>query len=203
MESVMAGRIPAPHQRAVPHSRQEPPSQQEAHGPQDSLCPQKPPALQEPPESQEAHGTHRPGSRRWLALSLLCLAQLMLILDVTVVNVALPRIGSGLGLDRGTLTWVLTAYTVTFGGLMLLGGRLADRLGARRVLLAGLVVFVTASLVSGTAMDGTMLTFGRAAQGVGAALVSPSALALVTTMFTGPNATRRSACGPPSAVPGR
>src|SRR4030088_2611051 len=106
-------------------------------------------------------GGQAPGSRRWLALGLLCLAQLMLILDITVVNVALPDIGSGLGLDRATLTWVLAAYTMVFGGLMLLGGRLADHFGARRVLLTGLVVFVAASTVSGLAANGAMLITGR------------------------------------------
>jgi MFS family permease len=88
---------------------------------------------------------------RWLPLGLLCLAQFMLILDVTVVNVALPDIGAGLHLDRPTVTWVLTAYTLAFGGLMLLGGRLADQFGARRVVLAGLAIFTGASLVSGLA----------------------------------------------------
>ena len=130
-------------------------------------------------------GTVAPPSRRWLALGLLSLAQLMLILDVTVVNVALPAIGAHLHLDRPTLTWVLTAYTLAFGGLMLLGGRLADLLGARQVMLAGLAVFTGASLLSGLAANSTMLLAGRAAQGIGAALLSPSALALVTTTFTG------------------
>jgi EmrB/QacA subfamily drug resistance transporter len=126
-----------------------------------------------------------PHGRRWLALALLCTAQLMLILDVTVVNVALPDIGSALGLGRAALTWVLTAYTVTFGGLMLLGGRLADMWGARRVLLAGLATFTLASLVTGLAGGSGMLIGGRVAQGAGAALLSPAALSLVTATFTG------------------
>ena len=130
-------------------------------------------------------GTVAPPPRRWLALGLLSLAQLMLMLDVTVVNVALPAIGVHLHLDRPTLTWVLTAYTLAFGGLMLLGGRLADLLGARQVMLAGLAVFTGASLLSGLAANSTMLLAGRATQGIGAALLSPSALALVTTTFTG------------------
>jgi EmrB/QacA subfamily drug resistance transporter len=123
--------------------------------------------------------------RRWLGLVLLCLAQLMLVLDVTVVNVALPDIGAGLHLARPALTWVLTAYTVAFGGLMLLGGRLADLFGARRVLLTGLVIFTGASMASGLATGGPMLIGGRAAQGLGAALLSPSALSIVTTSFSG------------------
>ena len=145
-------------------------------------------------------GSAPPGSRRWLALSLLSLAQLMLILDVTVVNVALPDIGAGLHLDRLTLTWVLTAYTLVFGGLMLLGGRLADLFGARRVMLTGLAVFTGASLLGGLAASGALLIGGRAAQGIGAALLSPSALSLVTTTFTG--AERNKALGIWAAIGG-
>jgi EmrB/QacA subfamily drug resistance transporter len=130
------------------------------------------------------------GRRPWLALTLLCLAQLMLVLDVTVVNVALPAIGHGLRLGRADLTWALTAYTVAFGGLMLLGGRLADQFGTRRMLLTGLAVFTAASAVSGLASTGAMLIAGRVAQGIGAALLSPAALALVTTMFDGPRRPR-------------
>ncbi len=137
---------------------------------------------------------------RWLALGLLCLAQFMLILDVTVVNVALPDIGAGLHLDRPTLTWVLTAYTLVFGGLMLLGGRLADLFGARRVLLAGLAVFTGASLLSGLATGAPLLIGGRIAQGAGAALLSPAALSLVTTTFTG--AERNKALGIWAALAG-
>jgi EmrB/QacA subfamily drug resistance transporter len=135
-------------------------------------------------------GAAAPPSRRWLMLGLLSLAQLMLLLDVTVVNVALPAIGAHLHLDRPTLTWVLTAYTLAFGGLMLLGGRLADLLGARRVMLTGLAVFTGASLLSGLATNSAMLLGGRAAQGIGAALLSPAALSLVTTTFTGSERTK-------------
>jgi len=128
--------------------------------------------------------------RRWYALGLLSVAQFMLILDVTVVNVALPSIGSDLRLGRETLAWVVTAYTLTFGGLMLLGGRLADAIGARRSLLAGLTLFTLASLTSGLATDGATLLAGRIGQGVGAALLSPAALAIVTTTFHGAERTR-------------
>ncbi|MGI5127255.1 MFS transporter [Pseudonocardia sp. CA-107938] len=124
---------------------------------------------------------------RWWVLALLSLAQFMVILDVTVVNVALPVIADQLGLDRAGLTWVVTAYTLCFGGLMLLGGRLADTFGRRRLFLAGLVVFTGASLVSGLAADAGMLIVARAAQGVGAAMLSPSALSIVTTTFHGPD----------------
>ena len=125
------------------------------------------------------------GRRRWTALALLATAQLMLILDVTVVNVALPAIGSSLRLHRGELPWVMTMYTLLFGGLMLLGGRLADRFGARRLALTGLVVFTGASLLSGLASGPAELLAGRALQGIGAALLSPATLATVLTMFDG------------------
>lgn len=123
--------------------------------------------------------------RRWFTLSLLAAAQFMLILDVTVVNVALPSIATDLGIGREAMTWVVTSYVLTFGGLMLLGGRLADLLGRRRTLLAGLAVFTAASLTAGLATGGSMLIGARVAQGVGAALLSPAALSIVTTTFHG------------------
>ncbi|WP_213454831.1 MFS transporter [Rhizomonospora bruguierae] len=135
--------------------------------------------------------THRSGAvappdpRRWWALVLLCLAQFMVILDITVVNVALPAIGAGLGLERAALTWVVTAYTLCFGGLLMLGGRLADLLGRRRMFLAGLTLFTAASLAAGLAGDATTLLAARAGQGVGAALLSPAALSILTTSFHG------------------
>jgi EmrB/QacA subfamily drug resistance transporter len=130
---------------------------------------------------------HRPPTdpRRWAALAVICVAQFMLILDVTVVNVALPDMAADLHLDRATLTWAVTAYTLCFGGLMLLGGRLADALGARRTLLAGLALFTAASLATGLAGSAAMLLGGRIAQGVGAALLSPAALSIVTSTFHG------------------
>jgi EmrB/QacA subfamily drug resistance transporter len=126
-----------------------------------------------------------PDPHRWRALVLLCLAQFMVILDVTVVNVALPSIGADLALERAALTWVVTAYTLCFGGLMLLGGRLADLLGRRRTFLAGLTVFTLASLGAGLAGNGTVLLAARATQGIGAALLSPAALSIITTTFHG------------------
>ena len=131
------------------------------------------------------HRHDLPDPRRWQVLVLLCLAQFMVILDITVVNVALPAIGTDLSLDRAALTWVVTAYTLCFGGLMLLGGRLADLLGRRRVFLAGLTTFTLASLGAGLAGDGTVLVAARALQGVGAALLSPAALSIITTTFQG------------------
>ncbi|MFD3959697.1 MULTISPECIES: MFS transporter [Streptomyces] len=119
-------------------------------------------------------------------LTLLCLAQFMLIADVTVVNVALPTIGAELSLSGSALTWIVTAYTLFFGSLLLLGGRLADTLGKLRMYLVGLSLFTAASLASGLAASGPALITARSVQGVGAALLSPAAMALVTTLFDGP-----------------
>jgi EmrB/QacA subfamily drug resistance transporter len=124
-------------------------------------------------------------SRRWLTLALLATAQLMLVLDVTVVNVALPDIGTALDLSRSTVPWVLTTYTLAFGGLMLLGGRVADVLGARPVMLTGLAAFVAASLGCALADGAGTLLAGRAAQGLAAAFLSPAALSLVMAAFSG------------------
>ncbi|MFJ2935422.1 MFS transporter [Streptomyces sp. NPDC087219] len=147
-----------------------------------------------------AHDHPSPDPRRWKALALICAAQFMLVLDVTVVNVALPALATDLDLGRTALTWVVTAYTLCFGGLMLLGGRLSDALGARRVLLTGLALFTAASLACGLAPNAGVLLGGRIAQGIGAALLSPAALALVTTVFHGPE--RPKALGVWAAVGG-
>ncbi|MEU4825351.1 MFS transporter [Actinomadura sp. NPDC023710] len=134
-----------------------------------------------------AEDTHAPAARahplRWRILGFLGVAQLMLILDVTVVAIALPHMEADLELSRQAVTWTVSAYTLTFGGLMLLGGRTADLIGARRVVLAGLLVFTVASLVTGLAGSAAMLLGGRVAQGVGAAMLSPAALSLVVTLF--------------------
>src|SRR6266567_2158986 len=150
-----------------------------------------------------ASGERSPQSRlpsRWVALALLASAQLMLVLDVTVVNVALPDIGAALHLQRGELPWVMTIYTVFFGGLMLLGGRIADVFGARRLTLAGLALFTASSLLCGLSGDAAALLAGRGLQGVGAALMSPAALAAVMTLFAGPD--RGKAIGVWSALAG-
>jgi EmrB/QacA subfamily drug resistance transporter len=115
----------------------------------------------------------------------LSLAQFMLILDLTVVNVALPDLGADLDLSRTALTWTVSAYGLVFGGLLLLGGRLADIFGTRPVILTGLVIFTLASLVSGLAQNESVLLSGRAGQGAGAALLSPAALAAITSIFHG------------------
>ena len=126
-----------------------------------------------------------PDPRRWRLLGLLAVAQFMLILDVTVVAIALPNIETDLGLQRETLTWVVSAYTLMFGGLMLLGGRAADLFGSRRVVLTGLFVFTLASLATGLANGPELLLAGRVAQGIGAAMLSPAALSVVTKTFDG------------------
>jgi len=113
----------------------------------------------------------------------LALAQFMVVLDVTIVNVALPSIQDALGFSADGLQWVINAYTLTFGGLLMLGGRMSDLLGRRRVFLAGMVLFALASLVAGLAGSAGVLVTARAVQGVGAALLSPAALALVTVTF--------------------
>ncbi|TCO44072.1 EmrB/QacA subfamily drug resistance transporter [Kribbella antiqua] len=126
-----------------------------------------------------------PDPRRWRMLGLLAVAQFMLILDVTVVAIALPHIGADLELERSTLTWVVSAYTLMFGGLMLLGGRAADLFGSRKVVLTGLLVFTAASLATGLANGSELLIGGRIAQGIGAAMLSPAALSTVTKVFQG------------------
>jgi MFS family permease len=105
--------------------------------------------------------------RRWKALAAISAAQFMLILDLTVINVALPNLGADLDLSRTALTWTVSAYGLVFGGLLLLGGRLADIFGARPIILTGLVIFTLASLVTGLAQNETMLLGGRIGQGVG------------------------------------
>jgi EmrB/QacA subfamily drug resistance transporter len=152
------------------------------------------------PRASRKPGRRRYVRSRWVALALLASAQLMLVLDVTVVNVALPDIGTALHLDRGELPWVMTIYTVFFGGLMLLGGRIADLFGARRLTLAGLALFTASSLLCGLSQDAATLLAGRSLQGLGAALMSPAALATVLTLFTG--ADRGKAFGVWSALAG-
>src|SRR3954466_7084670 len=119
-------------------------------------------------------------SRRWWALAVLALAQFMVVLDVTIVNVALPAIQEALHFSADGLQWVVNAYTLAFGGLLLLGGRVSDLLGRRRMFLAGLGLFAAASLAGGLSTSSGMLVAVRAVQGAGAALLSPAALALLT-----------------------
>jgi EmrB/QacA subfamily drug resistance transporter len=132
-----------------------------------------------------------PDRRSWATLAVVALAQFMVVLDATVVNVALPSIGESLGFATADLQWVVTAYVLFTGGLMLLGGRAADLLGRRPVFLTGLLVFTGASLASGLAWSPAALVAARAVQGIGAALLVPAALAIVTTAYEG--AQRRTA----------
>jgi len=125
--------------------------------------------------------TTRTGSvpRLGLAMLVIATAQLMLVLDDTIANIALPTIQRELGVSAAALPWVVSAYVLAFGGLLLFGGRLGDLLGRRRVLRAGVVLFTLASLVGGLAPDGGVLIAARVLQGVGAALAAPNALALI------------------------
>src|SRR5260370_25037519 len=128
------------------------------------------------PLARRGPGRRRRVPPRWVALALLASAQLMLVLDVTVVNVALPGIAAALHLHRGELPWVMTSYTLVFGGLMLLGGRVADLFGAPRLTLAGLALFTASSLLCALSQDATVLLAVRSPQGLGAAPMSPAAL---------------------------
>ena len=123
---------------------------------------------------------------RWLALYVLCLGDLMIVLDVTIVGVALPSIRTDLGFSESSLAWVVNAYLITFGGFLLLGGRLGDLFGHRRLFLLGIGLFTAASLACGLATTQAFLVTARAVQGLGAAVVSAVALSLVMTLFTEP-----------------
>ena len=137
----------------------------------------------------------------WLILTLACVAQFMVLLDVSIVNVALPAMKVSLGFSESGLQWVLNAYTLTFAGFLLLGGRTADLFGRRRIFLVGLAVFTGASLFGGFAQDQTWLITARAVQGLGGAILSPTTLTILTTTFTEPKARSR-AMGIWSAVAG-
>src|ERR687889_943752 len=121
--------------------------------------------------------------RKWFALALLCTVQFMVVLDIAVVNVALPSIQTDLGFSQENLQWVISAYALLFGGFLLLGGRAADLLGRRRVFLVGIVVFTAASLFSGLAWSESALIGSRALQGLGAAIISPAPLSVPPDTF--------------------
>jgi EmrB/QacA subfamily drug resistance transporter len=125
-------------------------------------------------------------SRRWLALYVLCLGDLMIVLDTTIVNVALPSIRTDLGFSEASLAWVVNAYVLTFGGFLLLGGRLGDLFGHRRLFLIGITLFTAASLACGIATSQEFLVGARAVQGIGGAIVAAVALSLIMTLFTEP-----------------
>ncbi len=135
----------------------------------------------------------------WLVLVIACLAQFMVVLDATVVNIALPSVQRGLHFSAANLQWVVNAYTLIFGGFLLLGGRAADLLGRKRLFVAGVILFSAASLLNGLAQSSGILIAGRGLQGLGGALVSPAALSIVTTTFSD-GAQRTKALGVWSAI---
>ena len=139
--------------------------------------------------------------KRWIALILLCSAQFVVVLDASIVNVALPTIGEALDFTESSLPWVVNAYVLTFGGFLLLGGRLADLLGRRRVFMFGLILFALASLLGGLATSSGQLVAARALQGLGGAILSPAALSIVATTFKD-GAERNKALGIWGAVAG-
>ena len=139
--------------------------------------------------------------RRWWALALLCMTQFMVVLDASIVNIALPSIGEEVGISQENLSWVVNGYVLTFGGFLLLGGRMADLLGRRRIFMVGLGIVAGASLFAGFAPSEGALIAARAAQGLGAAIIAPSALSIVTTIFRD-GAERNKALGAWGAVAG-
>src|SRR4051795_8590476 len=130
--------------------------------------------------------TDTQSNSRWIALVVLCVGMLMIVLDATIVNVALPSIQDDLGFGQSNLAWVVNAYLIAFGGLLLLAGRLGDLLGRRDVFLAGLVVFTAASVMCGAAQNPVMLVIARFLQGAGGAMTSAVILGMIVTMFPEP-----------------
>jgi EmrB/QacA subfamily drug resistance transporter len=128
-----------------------------------------------------------PRDTRWIALYILCIGMLMIVLDVTVVNVALPSIQTEFGFSQSTLAWVINAYMIAFAGLLLLSGRLGDLIGSKRIFIAGLALFTLSSLVCALAWSGWVLIVARFVQGIGGAMASAVILAMIVTMFTLPN----------------
>ena len=139
---------------------------------------------------RQRHGGHGPavptGKKNGLLLFVLLIAQLMVILDITAVNIALPSLAGDLGLSGSEISWTITSYTLVFGSLLLLGGRAADLIGRRRMFLTGLVIFTTFSFASAIAGTADALFAARAGQGFGAAMLSPAALAIIMSAFQGP-----------------
>ncbi|MYW68264.1 DHA2 family efflux MFS transporter permease subunit [Streptomyces sp. SID8379] len=144
------------------------------------------PAIRTAPVSPAAPAADAPDPRRWWGLVVIALAQLMVVLDATIVNIALPSAQTALGMSDANRQWVITAYTLAFGGLLLLGGRVADLVGRKRTFIIGLIGFALASAIGGAAQSPGMLFGARALQGVFGAILAPSALSLMTTTFTDP-----------------
>jgi EmrB/QacA subfamily drug resistance transporter len=139
--------------------------------------------------------------KRWLALALLCMTQFMVVLDASIVNIALPSIGEALDFSQENLSWVVNGYILTFGGFLLLGGRMADLLGRRRIFMIGLVIIAVTSLAAGFASTEGQMIAARAGQGLGAAIIAPAALSIVSTLFTD-GSERNKALGAWGAVAG-
>src|SRR5688500_5942360 len=137
----------------------------------------------QPAPSAQATAKERGGGGNAMSLLVIASCQLMVVLDITIVNIALPQIQRSLDFSTTSLSWVVNAYTLTFGGLLLLGGRAGDILGRRRVFIAGVLLFVLASLLGGLAQNSGQLLAARALQGVGGAIASPTSLALISTTF--------------------
>src|SRR5215217_3293648 len=156
----------------------------------DRAGPQQPPAgsvteaTPTPPLPRGTAGDQEPYERRWLALGVIAMTVLLIILDATIVNIALPRVSEELGIDAASQQWIVTAYTLTFGGFLLLGGRIADYWGRKRTYLVGAAGFGVASALGGLAQNEAMLFGARALQGAFGALLAPASLALITVLFT-------------------
>src|SRR6202451_101172 len=155
----------------------------------------------EVPEQVQPSGVAAASARRWWILGVVGLAQLMVVLDATIVNIALPSAQRALGFSIADRQWVVTAYSLAFGGLLLLGGRLSDLLGRRRMLIIGMVGFAAASALGGAAIGFGMLLAGRAIQGAFGAMLAPAALSTLTVTFTNP-AERGKAFGIYGAIAG-
>ena len=130
--------------------------------------------------------TARPDNKRWTALALLCTAQFMVIMDTSIIGVALPAIKNDLGYSQNGLQWIFNAYVILFGGILLLGGRISDLFGARKIFMWGFAILAAASLLAGSAWSPASLNTGRALQGLGSALIAPAAMTLLMTTFTDP-----------------
>jgi MFS family permease len=142
--------------------------------------------LYEVGKHEESHSETIGGGRRWVALYVLCVGMLMIVLDATVVNVALPAIQNDLGFSQSSLAWVVNAYLIAFGGLLLLAGRLGDLISRRGMFLAGIGVFTAASLLCGLAQSQELLVAARFVQGAGGAMTSAVILGMIVTMFPEP-----------------
>src|SRR3954452_18721654 len=165
----------------------------------ETLAPHHPTSVQTGVHADASSAGHK---KSWAVLAVTLTAQILVVVDISVVNTALPTIGRSLQLDGGQLQWLVTAYLMMSGGGLLLGGRVADLLSRRRVFLTGLALFTFASLVSGFAGNAAELIAARAVQGLSAALLTPSALSLLMTTYEGEQRKRDSPCGERSAVSG-